>query len=132
MPYIATTYSSTKKVETLKTNLLLPFIPRTTYSTNSTTNDHNCTTSTSQSSSQHQLIPLPEDTIQNISFLQYSNTDVIHDHKKSPILIQHKIVQYVQIISLFILIVDTIPTYKTLHPGRLTQFNQLLYHFLVL
>ena len=52
--YIATTYSSKKskqkyttklkkQVDTLNTNLLITSIPRTTSSTNPTTNDHNCT-----------------------------------------------------------------------------------------
>ena len=103
IPYIATTYSSIKskkyktikeKVETLKTNLLIPSIPRIAYSTNLTTNDHHCTTSTSQSSSQQLLIPLPDYTTQNSSFPQYSNTDVIHDQKKSSIPILHKISQH--------------------------------------
>ena len=76
IPYIATTYSSKKskqkytkklkkQVDTLKTNLFITSIPRTSSSTHPTTIDHNCTTSTSQSSGQQPLIPLPEDTTQN-------------------------------------------------------------------
>ena len=80
---------SLKQVETLKYNLLIPSIPRTAYSTNPTTNDHNCTISTSQSFSQQPIIPLPDETTQNSSFPQYSNTDVIRDQKKSTIPIIH-------------------------------------------
>ena len=103
IPYIATTYSRKKskqkntktikkQVDTFKSNLLITTISRTAYSTNPTMNDHTCITSTSQSSKP--LIHFPDDTTQNSLSLQYSNTDVIHDHKKSSILILHKIVQH--------------------------------------
>ena len=91
IPYITTTYGrkkskqrNTKKfkkqVDTLQSNLFITTISPTIYSTNPTMNDHTCTTSTSQSSKP--LIPFPDDSTQNSLSLQYSNTDVIHDHKK--------------------------------------------------